>query len=100
MQTADIFAGRLEVCPSTSAKGRQSTARQLTGNAKAETTPEHRLWKVCRQTVSPKLSKVDLLAFVFFAIVAVVAIVCSFSILFQTLGSGALEETVRTLITR
>jgi hypothetical protein len=72
----------------------------LTGNAKAEAAPEHRLWKVCRQTVSPKSSKVDLLAFVFFVTVAVVAIVCSFSMLFQTLGSGALEQTVHTLISR
>jgi hypothetical protein len=100
MQTADISARRLELWPSTGVEGRQSGVRQLTGNAKAEAAPEYRLWKVCRQTVSPKLSKVDFLAFVFFAVVAMVAIGCSFSMLFQTLGTGSLEQTVRTLITR
>ena len=95
-----VSTERLALPPNTNEQGHQFAAPPLAANARAELVPEHRLWKVCRQTVSPKLRKIDSLAFAFFAVVAVVAIACSLSMLFHVLDSGALEETVRTLIAR
>jgi hypothetical protein len=102
MQTANFFipAERLKLRPSISEQSRQPAARQSTANVRVELAPEHRLWKVCGEAASSKLGKVDVLVFAFFAIVAVIATACSFSELFHTLGSGALEQTVRALITR
>jgi len=101
VQTADISADRLELPAGTRAKGGQSATRRSPVGVRAESTPEQaRLWKVCRKDLSPTSSKVDLVAFVVFAVVSFAAIAFSFFMLFYTLDSGALEQTVRTLMAR
>lgn len=100
MRTANFIipAERLQLRPSTGEQGRQPAMRQSTANVGIEF--EHRLWKVCREAASPKLGKIELLVFASLTIVAAVGTACSFSELFQALGSGVLEQTVRALITR
>jgi hypothetical protein len=73
--------------------------RPLSGiRPKAETEPEERLWKVCAEAVSPRFSALESLAFVFFGALAIGALACCFSELFQLISSGALDQTVHALL--
>jgi hypothetical protein len=75
--------------------------RQLPATrAEAETEPEERLWKVCTEAASPRLSGFEFIAFLFFGALVLGALAYCFSELFQLLNSGALDETVRALLTR
>jgi hypothetical protein len=47
-----------------------------------------------------KSGKVELLVFLFFGFVAVVATVCSFAESFHPLGNGVVEQTARALLTQ
>ena len=97
MQTANFLIPRPQFHSSSKYQALQPSAHSSSVTARAESVPEHRLWKVCR---APKLGKVELLIFVFFAIVVSLATACCFSGLVHALENGALEQTVRMLITR
>ena len=76
-------------------------ARQLSVvQPKAETEPEERLWKICAEATSPRLNGFEWIAFLFFGALALGALAFCFSELFYLLNSGALDETVRALLTR
>lgn len=100
MQTANVFlpVERLQLRPSAVEQSSKRAAQHSAANVRAQI--EHRLWKVCRETVSPKVGIVELLAFLFFGAIAIAVTAYSSSELFHLLGGDALEHTVRTLITR
>jgi hypothetical protein len=67
---------------------------------KAEAELETRLWKVCAKAGSPRLSRFEWIAILVFAASALVAMACCSFEWFQLSNSGALEQTVRALLTR
>ena len=67
---------------------------------KVEAEPETRLWKVCAEATSPRLSKFEWIAILVFAASALVAMACCTFEWFQLSNSGALDQTVRALLAR
>ena len=65
-----------------------------------EIRPEQSLLELCRKTASLKSDRVELLVFLFFGLVAIVAMMGCISELFHLLGNAVLEQTVRTLLTQ
>ena len=66
--------------------------------SKAETEPESRLWKLCAEAASPRLSGVEWIALLLFGASAVAALAFCLSESFHLLNSGALDQTVRALL--
>ena len=64
---------------------------------KLETEPETRLWKICAKAASPALSGVEWIALL---LLGVGALAYGFSESFHLINSGALDQTVRALLTR
>jgi hypothetical protein len=56
--------------------------------------------EVCAEAASPWFSGFDCIALLFFGASVLGALDCCFSELLQLLNSGALEQTVRALVTR
>ena len=67
---------------------------------KVEAEPETRLWKVCAEAASPRFSRFEWIAILVFAASALVAMACCTFEWFQLANSGALDQTVRALLTR
>jgi hypothetical protein len=65
-----------------------------------EIHPEKSLWELRRKTASLKSDRVELLVFLFFGLVVIVAMMGCISELFQLLGNAVLEQTVRALLTK
>jgi len=74
--------------------------RRITANLRSRIEPEQRLWKLSMEAASPKFAKVGLIVFLFLAVLVSAATVCSFSELVHLVNSGALEQTVQTLLSR
>ena len=68
--------------------------------SKAETEPEARLWKLCAEAASPRLSGVEWVALALFGASALAALTFSFSEWFHLFNTGALDQTVRALLSR
>ena len=68
--------------------------------SKAETEPESRLWKLCAEAASPRLSGAEWIALLFLGASALAALALCLSESFHLLNSGALDQTVRALLTR
>jgi hypothetical protein len=66
---------------------------------KVKAEPETRLWKVCAEAASPRLSRFEWIAIFVFAASALVAMACCTLEWFQLSNSGALDQTVRALLT-
>jgi hypothetical protein len=73
-----------------------SSLRRL--EVKAE--PETRLWKICAQAASPRLSRFERIAVLIFAASALLAMACCTFEWCRLSNSGALDQTVRALLTR
>jgi hypothetical protein len=85
---------------STSEQVRCPNAQRLTPELAREINPEQSLRELRRKSASLKPGKVELLLFLFFGLVALVAIAGCFSQLLHLLGGNALEQTVRVLLTK
>jgi hypothetical protein len=81
-------------------KNRVGTRRLPVAQAKAETESEERLWRVCAESASPQLDGFEYTAFLSFGVLALGALAYGFHEFFQLLNSGALDETVRVILTR
>jgi hypothetical protein len=66
--------------------------------SKAEREPETRLWKVCSEASSPRLSGFEWVAFLVFGSLVLGALVYCFSELCRLLSNDTLEQTVRLLL--
>ncbi len=67
---------------------------------KVEAEPETRLWKVCAAAASPRLSRFEQIAVLIFAASALVGMACCTFEWVRLSNSGALDQTVRALLTR
>jgi hypothetical protein len=95
-----ILAEPLEADQEVKEQHRSATEETSATRSKVEREPEARLWKVCAEAVSPRFSGFEWVALLVFAASALAALVCGFSELFHLFNSGALDETVRALLTR
>jgi hypothetical protein len=80
-------------------RARIATERSSRSWPKVEAETETRLWKLCAEVVSPRLSGVEWIALVLLGASALGALVYVFSELLHLFNSGALDETVRGLLT-
>lgn len=76
------------------------SAQRHTTNLTREISPEQSLRALRHDTASLKPGRVELLFFLFFGLVAVVAIAGCFSQLLHLLDGDTLEQTVRALLTK
>ena len=67
--------------------------------SKAETEPEARLWKLCAEVASPRLSVFEWVTFLLLGVLSLGALACGFWGLFHLFNTGALNQTVRALLT-
>jgi hypothetical protein len=74
--------------------------KQRVTRPKAETEPETRLWKICAEIASPRLSGVEWIALLLLGVSIFGALACCYSESFHLFTSGALDQTVRALLTR
>jgi hypothetical protein len=87
---------------------RQSTSEQVCypGAGRPATTfrreirPEQSLWELRRKSASLNSDRVELLVFLLFGLVAIIAMIGCISELFPLLGNAGLEQTVRVLLTK
>jgi hypothetical protein len=101
MTTADfsIVAEPLQSDQALKERPRVATEPSLLSRPKVEAEPETRLWKVCAEATSPRLSRFEWIAILVFAASALVAMACCTFEWFQLSNSGALDQTVRALLT-
>jgi hypothetical protein len=74
--------------------GRQRQMAQF----RSEIEPEHCLYKLCREAATPKRHRLELISFLFFGALVSAATVYYVTELFYVVNSGALEQTVQTLL--
>jgi hypothetical protein len=78
--------------------GRCAGRQRLMAQFRSEIEPEYRLYKLCREAATPKRHRLELISFLFFgALVSASAVYCGTE-LFHMVKSGALEQTVQTLL--
>jgi hypothetical protein len=80
-------------------RARIATERLLRSRSKVEAETETRLWKLCAEVASPRLSRFEWIAILVFAASALAAMACSAFEWIQLANSGALDQTVRALLT-
>lgn len=78
---------------------RVATEPSSLSRPKVEAEPETRLWKVCAEAASPRLSRLEWIAVLVFAASALIAMACCTFEWFQLSNSGALDQMVRALLT-
>jgi hypothetical protein len=80
---------------------RHAATWRLSGTGdKAGAEPEARLWKICAEAASPQFTALEFVALILFGVLSLGAVSYCVSELFQLLNSGALDQTVRVLLTR
>ena|SRR5271167_929 len=74
--------------------------RRITANLRSRIEPEQRLWKLSMEAACLTFGKVELIAFLFLGVLVSTATVYCGTELFHVVNSGALEQTVQTLLSR
>jgi hypothetical protein len=102
MTTTDFYIGTRPVQPGQGQKERPrvATRQPPSKRAKVEKEPEARLWKVCAEVASLRLSGFERTAFLLLGASALGALVSCFSEFFHLLSSGGLDDTVRALLAK
>jgi hypothetical protein len=68
--------------------------------AKVEAAPETRLWKICAEVDSQRLSRIEWIALLFFAASTFLSLAfCAFE-WFHLANNGALDQITRAILTR
>jgi hypothetical protein len=99
MQITDFFIPRdLFHFSRSNADQDRRKRRRLTVQIRSKTEPDNRLWKLSMEVASLKSHKLELIAFLFFGALASAAAVPCGAELFHLANSGALEQTVQTLL--
>jgi hypothetical protein len=80
-------------------RARLATKPSSLSRPEVEAEPETRLWKVCAAASSPRLSRFERIAVLIFAASALLAMACCTLEWFRLSNSGALDQTVRALLT-
>ena len=95
-----ILAEPLEPAQGSKAERQTAIAQRPFSRSKAETEPERRLWKLCAEAAPPRFSGIEWIALVLFGASAFGALAFCFSEWFHLSSSGALDQTVRALLSR
>ena len=95
-----ILAEPLESVQGLKDKRQAAAGPRPLSRSKAETEPEARLWKLCAEAASPRLSGAEWIALALFGASALGALAFGFWELFHLFNTGALDQTVRALLTR
>jgi hypothetical protein len=99
--TADfyILAKPLQFDQGLKQRPRVATGQPFFAASEVETESETRLWKVCAKATSPRISGLEWVAFLLLGVSALGALAYGFSESFHLFNSGALDLTVRALLT-
>ena len=95
-----ILAEPLESRQGLKDKRQAAAAQRPLSKSKAETEPETRLWKLCAEAASPRLSGAEWIALLLLGASALAALVLCLSESFHLFSTGALDQTVRALLMR
>jgi len=79
---------------------RIATKQSSLTRPKVEAEPETRLWKICSEVAPQRLSGIEWIALLFFAASAFLSLAFCACEWFHLSNSGALEQIVRTILTR
>jgi hypothetical protein len=84
----------------TKERPRVATKQSSLTRPKIEAEPETRLWKICAEVAPPRLNRFEWIAlFVFGASAFLSLVFCAFE-WFHLFNSGALDQIVRTILTK
>jgi hypothetical protein len=100
MHTSNLFIPKapFHFIKATAEQDRRNSRQRPTLRIRGETEPENRLWKLSMEAASLKDAKLELIAlFVFGFLVSAAAVYCGAELL-NGVNSGALEQTVRALL--
>jgi hypothetical protein len=100
MSTANLNVLAKPVPSDARIKEQSRAAPQQLSVARQKAEAEKCLWKVCAAAASPQFSGFEWIAFLCFGALALGALAYCFSELFHLLDSGALDGTVRALLTK
>jgi hypothetical protein len=95
-----VLAKPLQPDPGLNDQHRIASGQLSSARLKVETEPEARLWKICAKEASSRLGALQWITLLLFGILALGAVGFCFSELFDLFSSGALDQTVRALLTR
>jgi hypothetical protein len=89
MSIANLYILAMPMQSDQAIREQHRTARQQVSvvQAKAETKPGQRLWKICAETASPWLSALESIAFLLLGASTFGALVCCFTELLKFAGS-------------
>ena len=98
--TSFLLPGHLPLDTGIRKQGYCGGRRRPTAQLRSEIESEHSFYGLSREAASPKFSRLELIAFLFFGVLVSGATVYSGTELIHVVNSGALEQTVRTLLSR
>jgi hypothetical protein len=100
MHTTNLFIPResLHFIKGKVEQDRRNSRQRPTVRIRSKTEPENRLWKVSMEAASLKEARIDLIALLLFGFLASAAAAYCGAELLHGVNSGALEQTVRTLL--
>jgi len=81
-------------------QGRCAGRQRLIAQPRSDIEPEHHLYKLSRESASHRFGRLELITFLFFGILVSAATVYCGTELFHVVNSGALEQTVQTLLSK
>jgi hypothetical protein len=100
MQTANFFVPTKSFhFPKGNVEQKRCDGRPIF-QTRCKTEPENRLWKLSMVAGSGEGRRLELIAFLFFGVLASAAAVYCGAEVFNVINNGALEQTVQVLLTR
>jgi hypothetical protein len=103
MNTLDVYISESPslVCESSAEHRRLAPRPEAIIQRTTDTRSETRLWRLCRDAVSPGFSRIDELGiFLFLGALASCAVTGCFLDLVHLVGSDVLDHTIQSMITR
>src|SRR5271166_1961184 len=95
-----IHAESFQFRKGTREQGRRAGRQRLMAPLRSEIEPEHRLYKLSREAASHRFGRFELIAFLFFGVLAgAVTVYCGIE-LFHLVNSCAFDQSVQTLLSR
>jgi len=98
--TSFLLPGHLQFDTRIREQGYCAGRKRPTAQLRSEIEPERRLYKLSGEAVSPKVGRLDLIAYLFFGVLVSAATVYCGTELFHVVNSGGLEQTVQALLSR
>jgi len=102
MTTTNLYIVAEPLQPDRAIKQRSRVADRQSPvtRSKVGTEPQIRLWKLCAEVASARLTGVEWIGLLLLGVSALSALAYGFFELFNLFNSGALDQTVRALLTK